>query len=75
MEPKHSPDKTILDEPKNVRLCVSCGTSSPQTESSYTLISSRHGWRLSPRVDANGKKVMEWRCPPCWERHRSRSKA
>ena len=27
--------------------CVDCGEQSPQTETNYTLISSRYGWRLS----------------------------
>jgi hypothetical protein len=55
---------------KNVRQCVDCGALSPETETNYTLISSRHGWRLTRSFDAEGRKIMEWRCPPCWNRFR-----
>jgi hypothetical protein len=54
--------------------CVECGAISPPTETNYTLISPRHGWRLTRAVDANGNKTMEWRCPSCWAKYRDRSK-
>lgn len=47
--------------------CVDCGVLSPATETNYTLISARHGWRLTRLVDATGRSQMEWRCPRCWE--------
>jgi hypothetical protein len=65
------------DEPahsghKNVRECVECGTKSPETETNYTLISSRHGWRLTRSFDAEGRRVMQWRCPNCWNNFKIR---
>ena len=48
--------------------CVDCRASSPLTETNYTLISSRHGWRLNRKRVSEGKFVMEWRCPSCWSR-------
>jgi hypothetical protein len=54
-------------ENEGERRCVACGTLSPKTNTSYTLISSAYGWRLTKRIDATGAKVMEWRCPTCWE--------
>lgn len=50
------------------RTCVGCGASAPATQTSYTLISSSHGWRLHKRVDAVGRRILEWRCPDCWAR-------
>lgn len=60
------------DEQKSVRECVDCKTRSPETETSYTLISSRHGWRLSRNFDARGQRVMQWRCPNCWSRYKEK---
>ena len=51
--------------------CVDCGAMSPPTETNYTLISPRHGWRLTRSVDKEGKKLAEWRCPQCWARHKA----
>jgi hypothetical protein len=50
--------------------CVDCQALSPETETNYTLISARYGWRLSRRRDARGKLVMEWRCPKCWRAYK-----
>lgn len=47
--------------------CVDCGKHSPATETNYTLISARHGWRLTRLVDAAGRNQLQWRCPRCWE--------
>jgi hypothetical protein len=47
--------------------CVDCGVLSPETETNYTLISARYGWRLTRKVDPSGRTQMEWRCPRCWE--------
>jgi hypothetical protein len=54
--------------------CVDCGRQPPQTETNYTLISARHGWRLSRSVDPSGLRVMKWRCPDCWKKHRTTGK-
>jgi len=53
------------------QLCADCGQQPPATETNYTLISARHGWRLSRSVDENGQKVMRWRCPECWKKYRT----
>lgn len=55
--------------------CVDCGAMSPLTQTNYTLISPRHGWRLTRGVDKEGRKLAEWRCPQCWVRHKSPSSA
>ena len=51
--------------------CADCGQQPPATETNYTLISARHGWRLSRSVEPSGVKVMKWRCPDCWRKHRT----
>jgi hypothetical protein len=45
--------------------CVECKKQSPLTESSQTLVSPRHGWRLI-RITTNEGVSVEWRCPDCW---------
>ncbi len=55
-----------------VQTCVDCGAKSPQTETNYTLISSRYGWRLSLENRPDGRRSSAWRCPLCWERYRGR---
>jgi hypothetical protein len=51
--------------------CTDCGQQPPATETNYTLISARHGWRLSRAIAPNGIKVMKWRCPDCWRKYRT----
>jgi hypothetical protein len=51
--------------------CADCGQEPPATQTNYTLISARHGWRLARSVDENGRKVMKWRCPECWKKYRT----
>ncbi len=50
--------------------CFDCNAKSPQTETNYTLISSRYGWRLSLHSNPDGRRVSVWRCPTCWDRYR-----
>ncbi len=52
--------------------CKDCGKVSPRTDTSYTLISSRHGWRLS-FDNVNGYRTSVWRCPECWKAFKGRS--
>ncbi len=52
------------------RRCVACGKVSPATDSDYTLISARFGWRLSFARTADGKRLTQWRCPDCWQAHK-----
>lgn len=56
----------------SVQTCVDCNAKSPQTETNYTLISARYGWRLSLETRADGRRCSVWRCPTCWERYRGR---
>ena len=58
---------------KERRKCVDCSALAPETETNYTLISQRHGWRLTRGKDAAGRKVMEWRCPDCYARVRPKT--
>jgi hypothetical protein len=62
-------DHEMNDEggPPSVRFCADCGAPSPPTESTYALITSAHGWRLTRALDSHGRRVMEWRCRACWE--------
>lgn len=48
--------------------CVGCGAPSPDTETVYTLISARFGWRLRHARRPDGTVVVEFRCPGCWAR-------
>ncbi|HEY3494115.1 MAG TPA: hypothetical protein VGK73_05490 [Polyangiaceae bacterium] len=64
-------DDETGSETRNVRVCSDCKVESPEVETNYTLISARHGWRLARTVDAEGKLLMQWRCPRCWTRHKS----
>jgi hypothetical protein len=67
-EPKMEPEQ----EYEECHVCVGCGTVAPRTHTSYTLISSLHGWRLTRGVDRSGEICLEWRCPACWAKHRGR---
>jgi len=51
--------------------CIGCGSEPPASNTDFTLVSAR-GWRLTPAVADDGSKMMQWRCPPCWARHRRR---
>jgi hypothetical protein len=49
--------------------CADCGKQSPLTESSQTLISAQHRWRLTRLPSPNGTgSISQWRCPECWGR-------
>jgi hypothetical protein len=52
--------------------CVDCGRSPPPTDTNYTLIGARHGWRLK-RAESDGRTVMAWYCPSCWQAQRKRA--
>lgn len=56
---------------RHTQTCVTCGAQSPDTETNYTLISSRFGWRLHRFKDATGEFVLEWYCPKCWARRKA----
>jgi hypothetical protein len=48
--------------------CCICRAESPMTQTNYTLISSRHQWRMELKTDENGRKEPHWYCPTCWSR-------
>lgn len=66
-------DDTFEDEESEPITCSDCGMRSPATETNYTLIGARHGWRVTLAKDTGGPRSMEWRCPKCWERHKQSS--
>ena len=47
------------------RVCTGCGVHAPQTDTDYTLISSRFGWRVRRYVEGD-EPITEWWCPACW---------
>jgi hypothetical protein len=50
--------------------CFDCGAPAPETQTSYTLISPAHGWRVTREKDAEGNYVARWRCPDCWKKYK-----
>lgn len=56
--------------PANRHVCVDCGRLSPATTTTITLISARHGWRMTLKKDHEGRQSPEWRCPSCWQKFR-----
>jgi hypothetical protein len=59
--------------PNNRHVCAGCGQLSPPTTTNFTLISARHGWRLTLTKDEQGRQQPEWRCPTCWQKYRAMS--
>jgi len=55
---------------QKITKCSKCGISPPETETNYTLISPKHGWRLERSLDSEGNKAMLWFCPRCWTKKR-----
>lgn len=55
--------------------CCRCGGTSPATDTNYTLISAKHGWRLVLEHDESNRRIGKWWCPECWSEHRERRKA
>lgn len=56
---------------RELQSCVGCRKQAPETNTEYTLISARFGWRLTRRTNREGAFVMEWRCPACWQRYKT----
>jgi hypothetical protein len=61
---------TIVDE-RNFQFCTGCGTRSPETETNYTLISAKFGWRISRSKNPDGTYTVAWYCPKCWAKRKS----
>ena len=57
----------------NAQTCSVCYVKAPPTETNYTLISSRHGWRLSIETLPDGKRNPVWRCPSCWQEYKTQA--
>jgi len=57
---------------REFEVCVVCGIESPKTETNYTLISAKFGWRLSRRPGPDGTFIVEWRCADCWSKHKEK---
>jgi len=57
---------------REFEVCVVCGIPSPKTDTNYTLISPKFGWRLSRRRAADGTFIVEWRCADCWTKHKEK---
>jgi hypothetical protein len=66
-------DDNDSKESQRQKSCVDCGTLSPPTDESFTMISSRFGWRLTRGVSSSGEPIVEWRCPSCWARLKGRA--
>jgi hypothetical protein len=54
------------DEALAQHTCSTCGTTSPKTAGTFTLISSRFGWRLWREPTPTGIE-LRWFCPTCWK--------
>lgn len=65
-------DENVTSE-SNERRCAECGCRSPATDTDYTLISARFGWRLSLREGPTGRRIPVWHCPECWTKLKKRS--
>jgi hypothetical protein len=50
--------------------CFDCGKTAPETQTSYTLISSAHGWRVAREKNEKGDFVARWRCADCWKKYK-----
>jgi hypothetical protein len=57
---------------REFEVCVVCGIQSPKTDTNYTLISPKFGWRLSRRPADDGTFIVEWRCADCWTKHKEK---
>lgn len=53
------------------RRCTDCRKPAPDTDTAHTLISGKHQWRLSRRMEGQ-QWINEWRCPDCWRRYKAR---
>ena len=65
-EPDGPPDSSVGERKR----CVSCRAWSPASDGNSTMVSVKHGWRLSRFRDATGRFLFEWRCPGCWRKFR-----
>ena len=65
-----SGDRMTNSEKPQPRACHDCGANSPATDTSYTLISQRFGWRVTKETESDGTLIAIWRCPVCWSEYK-----
>jgi len=61
-------DPDDVDQPIVDAKCDDCRLTAPPTRSAHTLISARHGWRVTRSELLNGSFSLTWFCPDCWKR-------
>jgi hypothetical protein len=72
--------KFIDESEARVGVCEDCGTNAPASDTNYTVVTSRYGWRLT-RVSLVSEQgdppvhAVQWRCPSCWQRYQGRAVA
>lgn len=54
--------------------CSICSLKSPQSTTNYTLISTKHAWRMILKQEADGRREPVWFCPKCWEKRKQQTK-
>ena len=64
----------LISVEEKVEVCASCGKRAPKTETEYTLISARYGWRLTREKSKDGNYSVKWHCPACWRTLKAASK-
>jgi hypothetical protein len=52
--------------------CSQCGRTEADQDGSVTLFAQKNGWALSRRFE-QGKLLLDWYCPSCWQRRSSTS--
>jgi hypothetical protein len=74
--------KFIDETEARVGDCRDCGATAPASDTNYTVVTSRYGWRLTHgTLDVNAPErsepisSVEWRCPSCWQRYQGRAVA
>lgn len=48
------------------RVCDKCGMRSPKTQTDYTLITTKSGWRMTRKKKEDNTYEVIWYCPECW---------
>lgn len=61
-----------IEAEARVQHCADCQVEAPTTDTNYTLISSRYGWRMTRVEQRDGRRAMQWRCPQCWDTFKRR---
>jgi hypothetical protein len=52
--------------------CLDCRAQAPETVVGDTSVSTTFGWRLIRRTMADGSRTVEWRCPACWAKYKTK---